>query len=86
MLYGKQDYKVATAEPSSEVLTMLIVTIYCLLGSNANKSGTVRSESRCALVLWYVYLVVSIEVAAVSLYSLVKQQFLSAILVKCVSV
>jgi hypothetical protein len=39
----------------------------------------VRSESRCALRLWYVYLVVSIEVAVecavVSLYSVVKQRF-----------
>ena len=38
--YRKQNYKVATAQPSSEVLTKLIVTIYHLLGCNANKSGT----------------------------------------------
>ena len=38
--YGKQNYKVATAQLSSEVLTKLIVTVYCLLGCNANKSGT----------------------------------------------
>ena len=40
MQYGKQNYKVTTAEPSSEVLTMVTVTIYCFLGCNASKSGT----------------------------------------------
>jgi hypothetical protein len=35
--------------------------------------NAVRSESRCALKLRYVDLVVSIEVAVVSLYSVVKQ-------------
>jgi hypothetical protein len=39
------------------------------------EENTVRLESRCALRLQYIDLVVSIEVVVVSLNSVVKQQF-----------
>jgi hypothetical protein len=41
-----------------------VVTLTSNIGRIYIYINTVRSESRCALRLWYVYLVVSIEAAA----------------------